>query len=65
MRLMILYQYISELGLITILIVIDCNRLHFLYNHNRNRNHNHGMFCGLFIILQAAGLMYYSVTLLD
>ena len=26
----------AGLGLITIVIVIDCNRLHFLCNHNRN-----------------------------
>ena len=32
-------MYISGLGLITIVIIIDCNRLHFLCNHNRNRNH--------------------------
>ena len=30
---------ISGLGLITIVIVIDCNRLHFFCNHNRNCNH--------------------------
>ena len=27
------------LELITIVIIIDCNRLHFLCNHNYNRNH--------------------------
>ena len=35
----IVYACIPGLGLITIVIVIDCNRLHFLCNHNRNRNH--------------------------
>ena len=32
-------QQPAGLWLITIVIVIDCNGLHFLCNHNRNRNH--------------------------
>ena len=41
------YECYTGLGLITIVIIIDCNRVHFLCN---NRNHNH-TFSKLYVIV--------------
>ena len=42
------YECYTGLGLITIVIKIDCNRVHFLCNHNRNHNHT---FSKLYVIV--------------